>query len=89
VARCIQPILIVVLLLTAAVARAADNAAADPAGVEFFEKKIRPLFVQHCYECHSAKSEEIKAHLLLDTRASSRAATPGRASCRAMSRRAG
>src|SRR5260370_4074372 len=25
----------------------------DPAGVEFFEKKIRPVLIQNCYECHS------------------------------------
>ena len=31
-----------------------------------FLKKIRPVFAQHCYECHSAKSEKLKANLLLD-----------------------
>src|SRR5436190_5944307 len=37
-------------------------------GVEFFEKKIRPLLVEHCYKCHSAQSEKVKGGLLLDTR---------------------
>ena len=34
----------------------------------FFEKKIRPVLVEHCYECHSADSEEVGGKLLLDTR---------------------
>src|SRR5205814_354554 len=69
VARCIQPILLVVLLLLLAASIARADLLPDPAGVEFFEKKIRPLLTEHCFECHSAKSEELKAHLLLDTRA--------------------
>src|SRR3954451_23041646 len=44
------------------------RAAADPAGIEFFEKKVRPIFVEHCYECHSADSRKVKGGLLLDTR---------------------
>ncbi len=32
-----------------------------------FEKKIRPIFVEHCYECHSAKAEKLKGGLRLDT----------------------
>ncbi len=34
----------------------------------FFENKIRPVLVKHCYECHSADSEEVGGKLLLDTR---------------------
>jgi len=34
----------------------------------FFEKRIRPVLVEHCYECHSADSEEVGGKLLLDTR---------------------
>ena len=40
-----------------------------PADVEFFEKKIRPVLVEHCFECHSAKADEIGGGLLLDNRA--------------------
>jgi hypothetical protein len=36
--------------------------------VEFFEKKIRPIFVERCYKCHSAESKKAKGGLLLDTR---------------------
>lgn len=34
----------------------------------FFESKIRPLLVEHCYECHSQQSNSIKGGLSLDTR---------------------
>jgi len=37
-------------------------------GVEFFEKKIRPVLVEHCYECHSAEAKKIKGGLRLDAR---------------------
>lgn len=38
-------------------------------GVAFFEQRIRPVLVEHCYECHSAKAKSVKAGLRLDTRA--------------------
>lgn len=44
-------------------------ARADDAGVEFFEKKVRPVLVEHCYKCHSAQSKEIKGGLQLDVKA--------------------
>ncbi len=40
-------------------------AAADPAGIEFFEKQIRPLLASRCLECHAAE-HKIKAGLRLD-----------------------
>ncbi len=43
-------------------------AADDPAGMEFFEKKIRPILVDNCYKCHSQQSQKVKGGLLLDTR---------------------
>jgi hypothetical protein len=36
--------------------------------VEFFEKKIRPVLVEQCYKCHSAKSDKVRGGLVLDTR---------------------
>ncbi len=36
-------------------------------GIEFFEARIRPIFVDHCYKCHSSK-EKFKGGLTLDTR---------------------
>lgn len=29
----------------------------DPAKIEFFEKKVRPILVGHCYACHSAETK--------------------------------
>lgn len=40
----------------------------DKAGIQFFEKHIRPVLVAKCYECHSSSSKEPKGNLLLDTR---------------------
>jgi hypothetical protein len=34
---------------------------------DFFEQHIRPLLVEHCYECHSAKAKKLKGGLRLDT----------------------
>ncbi len=33
----------------------------------FFETKIRPLLVQHCYECHSSEATDIEGGLVLDS----------------------
>lgn len=41
----------------------------DPEGLAYFETHIRPLFVEHCYECHSADAKKLKANLHLDSRA--------------------
>ena len=38
----------------------------DPDGIEFFERKIRPALVLHCYECHSKRADEFKGGLRLD-----------------------
>ena len=32
---------------------------AENAGLDFFEKEIRPILVSECYQCHSAE-EKIK-----------------------------
>lgn len=42
-----------------------------PEQTEFFEKKIRPVLVKHCYQCHSQEAEaanQLKGGLLLDSR---------------------
>ncbi len=39
-----------------------------PEQLDFFEKKIRPVLSEHCYKCHSEKSEKIRGGLVLDTR---------------------
>ena len=35
--------------------------------VAFFEKRIRPVLVRHCYACHSQDAEQIEAGLVLDS----------------------
>lgn len=44
--------------------------AAEPSTeeVEFFEKKVRPILVTHCSECHSRESKKRQGGLLLDSR---------------------
>lgn len=57
-----------ILLLSAALPvmlRAEDPSAED---VEFFEKRIRPILAEHCFECHSAKTNPLKGGLRLDSR---------------------
>lgn len=73
-------ILSILLLMMASVTILATESWADdpPAGaevgkpsaqdLEFFEKKIRPVLVDKCYSCHSAKAEKVRGSLLLDTR---------------------
>jgi hypothetical protein len=58
----------VCLLLVVPTAPCADPKLPD-AAAEFFEKKIRPVLVEHCHACHSAKAEKLKGELLLDSRA--------------------
>ncbi len=36
--------------------------------VQFFEAKVRPILVEHCYECHATDSETIEAGLVLDSK---------------------
>lgn len=38
----------------------------------FFEKRIRPLLIQRCYECHSQEAKELHGELLVDSRATIR-----------------
>ena len=42
--------------------------APDPAQLKFFEERIRPVLVEHCYSCHSADAKSIKGGLVLDSR---------------------
>jgi hypothetical protein len=46
----------------------ASAAVAGAEGVEFFEKKVRPVLAARCYKCHSTGSEKLKGGLMLDSR---------------------
>jgi hypothetical protein len=49
---------------------AAKSPASQAAGIEFFEKQVRPLLAAHCLECHStADGQAVKGGLALDSRA--------------------
>ena len=45
----------------------ADDRKSDPEAVEFFESKVRPVLVEHCYKCHSTQSKPLKGGLRLDS----------------------
>ena len=36
--------------------------------LDFFEKRIRPVLVERCYECHASEAKKIQGGLLLDSR---------------------
>jgi hypothetical protein len=57
---------VILLLITLPVF---SGRAQDPAGIAFFEQKIRPALVEHCYECHSAAAKKLKGNLYLDSQA--------------------
>jgi hypothetical protein len=59
----------VLVALFAGASLAGAISAAEPTQVqaEFFEKKIRPALVQHCYACHSSRAKKIKGGLRLDS----------------------
>ncbi|WP_253158432.1 DUF1553 domain-containing protein [Stieleria tagensis] len=46
---------------------AGTSAAYEPDSAEFFEQRIRPVLIKHCYQCHSEKSDEIGGSLWLDS----------------------
>ncbi len=45
-------------------------AAVAPEQLEFFEKEIRPLLAEYCYNCHSAKAKIVFGELRLDDQVS-------------------
>jgi hypothetical protein len=61
------PVALLVALGAAGTAPAAQEDAARE-GMEFFEKKIRPVLSERCYSCHSAQAGKVKGGLHIDTR---------------------
>jgi hypothetical protein len=55
-------------LIAASIASASADDAPSDAQVEFFESKIRPVLVDHCYECHNSGSAQ-EGEFALDWRA--------------------
>jgi hypothetical protein len=57
-----------ILLVTGTAQVVAAESTISPKGIKFFESKIRPVLVEHCYKCHSLESGKAKGGLVLDTR---------------------
>lgn len=58
------------MLLAWAMCRCLVSATAGEAeDLDFFERKIRPVLVEQCFECHAAGAKSIKGGLRLDSRA--------------------
>jgi hypothetical protein len=51
-----------------ALAQDKQETAPDREGIEFFEKKIRPVLVDRCYSCHSSEAKKVKGELYVDSR---------------------
>jgi len=51
---------IVKLIATISLSLTTLAQAADEEAVQFFEQKIRPVLVQHCYSCHSVEAQSAK-----------------------------
>src|SRR4051812_24702964 len=47
----------------------AGKSAPRSESIEFFEKKVRPVLIAHCFKCHSVKAKKLKGELLLDSQA--------------------
>ncbi|MFM7205647.1 MAG: PSD1 and planctomycete cytochrome C domain-containing protein [Planctomycetaceae bacterium] len=67
------PVAFSLALVAASATLQGQTSAADApetaADLAFFETEVRPLFVKHCHECHSAAAAEIRSGLRLDSRA--------------------
>jgi hypothetical protein len=61
-------ILLAGLVLGPAVVASAEESK-DAEGLEFFEKKIRPVLVERCYECHSSSAKTLEGSLSVESRA--------------------
>ncbi len=46
----------------------AESADLSPEEIQFFERSIRPILVNRCYECHSYRTSSPRGGLRLDTR---------------------
>jgi hypothetical protein len=63
------PLICIGIFSLIAMVAAEDRAVPTPEQLAFFETKIRPVLVTHCYECHAAGAKIIQGGLRLDHRA--------------------
>jgi len=68
--KCSLLSLIMLAMFVAASQAAEETTAADDdaAGIAFFESKIRPMLIEHCYSCHSQESGKSEGELRVDSR---------------------
>jgi cytochrome c553 len=59
----------VLIAVLACVVTSIEVKADAPTGIEFFESRIRPIFVEHCYSCHSSQAKRVEGALRLDSTA--------------------
>ena len=52
---------LIILLFAAPSAFAEERAAPTKEQLDFFETKIRPVLVEHCYKCHAAEAKIINS----------------------------
>ncbi|MFP6751601.1 MAG: c-type cytochrome domain-containing protein, partial [Pirellulaceae bacterium] len=65
----IQLSLACLLLLPLTAGRAGEPESSFPRQqIDFFERSVRPLLIQHCYECHAQKSKPLRGHFRVDGR---------------------
>ena len=50
-----------------AIAEEPETAEPDTKGIELFEKQIKPVLIEQCYECHSNNGNDIEGGLELDS----------------------
>jgi len=62
-----RPLVLSVLFLAAVTQRTIRAADANPAGVEYFEKNVRPVLADNCYRCHSNSATKVRGDLYLDS----------------------
>src|SRR3569623_2202103 len=57
-----------IIIIIVLVCSTAFGATPEGDGVAFFESSVRPLLVEHCYECHSTSAKILQGGLLLDSK---------------------
>ena len=54
---------IIAVMVCTALATSAGAAEPDSSGLEFFEKRVRPILAEHCYRCHGGEKHENDLYL--------------------------
>ena len=63
----LRPILLLLVCITFCCSACAVAQQVETVDVDFFEKRIRPVLVEYCYECHGPDAKRIEGNLRLDS----------------------